>query len=276
MRVLVTGANGQLGYDVIKVLNEHLVVNKGIDIDEVDLTDKYQVEKIVTEYQPTHIVHCAAFTAVDKAEELKDVCFDVNVNGTKYIAEICKKQNISMMYISTDYIFDGNGIEPFSIDSSPNPVNYYGLTKLLGEKEVQRLLSDFFIVRISWVFGVNGNNFIKKMLELSNKLDSIKVVNDQIGSPTYTYDLANAIYKLLTEKIYGIHHITNSGYCSWYELAKFTLEHAKKKINLVPINSDEYITTAKRPLNSRMMKNNIVLRDWKEAVIHYLDQLGIK
>lgn len=279
MKVLVTGAKGQLGYDVIRRLNENGVDNLGIDIQECDITDKDQVTKTLSDYNPNVVVHCAAYTAVDKAEDERELCQKINVVGTQNIADACKQINAKMVYISTDYVFDGEGESPFKETDRPNPINYYGQTKYEGEIAVQNTLDKYFIVRISWVFGVNGNNFVKTMLNLGKERDEISVVADQIGSPTYTYDLAKVIVDIIQTEEYGIYHVTNKGYCSWYEFACEIFKLAGVSVMVNPIRTEEYPTRAKRPKNSRMICSSSTcdyyqkqhMRKWEDAVKDFLD-----
>ncbi|VEU83290.1 dTDP-4-dehydrorhamnose reductase [Acholeplasma hippikon] len=273
MKVLVTGVNGQLGFDVIRVLNEFNIENRGIDIQELDITNEDAVESYITEYKPTHIIHCAAYTAVDRAEDDKETCYKVNVLGTRFLAQSAKKVDAEFVYISTDYVFDGNGIEPFNVDSKPNPINYYGETKHLGELEVLNNINKYYIIRISWVFGINGNNFVKTMLKLAETRNELNVVSDQIGSPTYTFDLAFYIKDILSTKKYGIYHATNEGFCSWYEFAVEIFKTANVNMKVNPILTEQYPTRARRPKNSRMEKNNIKMRTWQEALYHYIKEL---
>jgi len=282
MKVLVTGANGQLGYDVVTNLKENNKDNiecLGIDIEDVDITNEQNIKSFIINFKPDIIVHCAAYTAVDKAEEEKELCHKVNVLGTRHIAEACQEIGAKMVYISTDYVFGGNGDTPFETSDIPNPINYYGKTKYEGELEIQKLLNKFFIVRISWVFGKNGNNFVKTMLRLGKERNEISVVSDQIGSPTYTYELANFLIQLFQTDRYGIYHMTNEGFCSWNEFACeiFRLKNMKVKVN--PIASEEYFTKADRPKNSRLSKKTALsngfaqLSHWKTAVFDFLSKL---
>lgn len=271
MKVLVTGANGQLGYDVVKRLEENKIQYLGIDKDTVDITNENQVKKIINDYKPDTVIHCAAYTAVDKAEDEKEICHAINVLGTRYIAEACKKNNAKMVYISTDYVFDGEGEEPFKETDKPNPINYYGQTKYEGELEVQKLLEAFFIVRISWVFGINGNNFVKTMLKLAETRDEINVVADQVGSPTYTYDLARLLVEMINTDKYGIYHATNEGYCSWYEFACEIFKQAGVDVKINAIKTEDYPTKAKRPKNSRLLKiPQTELGNWEDALQRYI------
>lgn len=273
MKVLVTGARGQLGFDVLRVLKAHDVQHLGVDISELDITIESDVDNFIYSYKPDVIIHCAAYTAVDKAEDEKELCYKINVLGTKYLVASAKKSNAKFLYISTDYVFNGEGNVPFTIEDTPNPINYYGLTKFQGELEVVKALDKYYIVRISWVFGVNGNNFVKTMLRLSETRKSLTVVSDQIGSPTYTYDLSYAILKLIETDKYGIHHLTNDGFCSWSEFAEEIFSQSKADVCIEPILSSDYKTKAIRPLNSRLEKNDIRLRPWKEALSHFLKEI---
>ena len=272
MKVLVTGANGQLGYDVIKRLEEKKIEYLGTDRDTLDITKEDDVKRVIRDYRPDVIVHCAAYTAVDKAEDERELCYAVNVLGTRYIAKACKEIDAKMIYISTDYVFDGEGDTPFEVTDKPNPINYYGKTKYEGELEVQKLIDKYFIVRISWVFGSNGNNFVKTMLRLGKERDEISVVADQVGSPTYTYDLSKLLVEMIETDKYGIYHATNEGYCSWYEFACEIFKQAGMDVKVNPIKTEEYPTRAMRPKNSRLdkIKNNdskiTHLRTWQEAL----------
>lgn len=277
MRVLVTGAKGQLGYDVLRRLDRNGIENLGIDIQECDITDNKQVTRTLIEYHPDVVVHCAAYTSVDKAEDEKEMCHKINVVGTKNIADICRQIDAKMVYISTDYVFDGEGDTPFDVTDKPNPINYYGQTKYEGELVVQNTLEKYFIIRISWVFGINGNNFVQTMLRLGKECDEISVVADQIGSPTYTYDLAKVLNDMIHTDYYGIYHITNEGYCSWYEFACKIFKQAGISVKVNPIRTEEYPTIAKRPKNSRMTCSNPIydlykgyMSKWTDAVIRYL------
>lgn len=274
MKVLVTGSKGQLGYDVLRVLKEKNIDHLGIDKDDLDITIENNVHSFIEQYKPSVIIHCAAYTAVDKAEEEKELAYKINVLGTRYLVEAAKKVNAKFLYISTDYVFDGKGENPFIIIDKPNPVNYYGQTKYEGELEVINNLREYFIVRISWVFGINGHNFVKTMLKLSESRKELTVVSDQIGSPTYTYDLSYALIDLINSNNYGIHHITNDEYCSWNEFAREIFKQSNKDVVVNPILTKDYTTKAKRPLNSKMIKNDIKLRPWTEALNHFLKELN--
>ncbi len=281
MKILVTGVKGQLGYDVVKLLDHQSIECIGVDIDDFDLTSKEEVQSYIKKYSPTAVIHCAAYTAVDKAEDHKEICHSVNVLGTSYIAEACSKIHARLMYFSTDYVFDGNGDAPFETDDIPNPINYYGYTKYLGEKEVTKALENYFIIRISWVFGKNGNNFINTMLKLSKERDSLNIINDQIGSPTYTSDLAKLVVDMIQTEKYGIYHATNEGFCSWYEFCREIFKKSNINMKVNPISTAEYVTKAKRPLNSRLSKKSLIdngficLPPWQDALERYLSEIKI-
>lgn len=276
MKVLVTGANGQLGYDVVRELKEQNIEHLGIDKKELDITSEYDVRLFITSYKPTHVIHCAAYTAVDKAEEEKELAYDINVNGTKYLAQSAKEVSSKFLYISTDYVFDGDGKEPFKVIDKPYPVNYYGETKYLGEKIIQECFDDFLIVRISWVFGLNGHNFVKTMLQLSETHKELNIVSDQIGSPTNTYDLSKVLVEMIKSNDYGIHHVTNDGFTSWDEFAREIFKVADKDVKVNSILTKDYKTLAKRPLNSRMEKNKYKMISWKESLKKYIKDLKNK
>jgi dTDP-4-dehydrorhamnose reductase/dTDP-4-dehydrorhamnose 3,5-epimerase len=278
IKVLVTGAKGQLGYDVLKRLNELGLEAVGVDMDDFDITDENETLNNISRINPDVVVHCAAYTAVDKAEEEKDKCYAVNVQGTRNIAIACKKIDAKMLYVSTDYVFDGEGENPFDEFDRTNPINYYGYTKAEGENVVKELKDKYFIVRTSWVFGINGNNFVKTMLTLSKTRDEIKVVNDQIGSPTYTPELAKLICEIIQTNKYGIYHGTNEGFCSWYEFAAQIFKIFGRDTKVIPISSEEFPTRAKRPKNSRLSKNMLDkngfsrLPDWKKSLEDFKTQ----
>jgi dTDP-4-dehydrorhamnose reductase/dTDP-4-dehydrorhamnose 3,5-epimerase len=279
IKVLVTGVKGQLGYDVVKRLNVLGIEAIGVDRDDFDITDKEQTQKYILNTKPDVIVHCAAYTAVDKAEDEKELCYAVNVEGTRNIAAAAQAIDAKMVYISTDYVFAGEGTEPHSEDNSTKPINYYGYTKEQGEIVVRELLEKHFIIRTSWVYGKNGNNFVKTMLNLAQLRDELNVVNDQIGAPTYTKDLAILICDMLQTTNYGTYHGVNEGYCSWYEFAKTIFAKAGIAIKVNPIPSADYPTKAKRPLNSRLSKSNLDkngfnrLLQWEDAMGRYLAEL---
>lgn len=282
MKVLVTGTKGQLGFDVCNELTKRGIENKGIDRDECDITNKQAVLDYIYNYAPDVVIHCAAYTAVDRAESEEHVCRRVNRDGTEYIALACKTINAKMVYISTDYVFNGAGDKFFEVDDETDPLNIYGLTKLEGEEQVRKILEKYFIVRISWVFGVNGNNFINTMLRLSGGNKELKIVSDQIGSPTFTYDLAPLICDMIETEKYGIYHATNEGECSWAEFAEHIFHVAGQNVLVHHIKSEEYPTKAVRPKNSRLSKKSLDnagfkrLPDWEDAVERYIKQYNGK
>lgn len=279
MKVLVTGVKGQLGYDVMAELAKRNIEAIGVDIDEMDITDKISVEKVIGEAAPDVVVHCAAYTAVDAAEDNEALCRRVNAGGTRNIAEVCKKLDCKMVYISTDYVFDGQGTRPWESDDERHPLNVYGQTKYEGELAVQENLSKYFIVRIAWVFGKNGKNFVKTMLKLAETHDKLTVVNDQFGSPTYTYDLARLLVDMIQTDKYGIYHATNEGICTWYEFACEIFRQAGVKIEVTPVPASEYPTKAKRPENSRLDKSKLTengferLPSWQDALRRYIKEI---
>lgn len=285
MKVLVTGVKGQLGYDVVNELTKRGHTAIGVDIDEMDITDKHSVQIVIEKTKPDAVIHCAAWTAVDLAEDENKISLvrAVNTDGTRNIAEICKKLNCKMMYISTDYVFNGQGTEPWEPDCKDyEPLNVYGQTKLGGELAVANLLEKYFIVRIAWVFGVNGNNFIKTMLNVGKKYDELTVVNDQIGTPTYTYDLARLLVDMIETKKYGYYHATNEGgYISWYDFACEIFKQAGYNTKVKPVTTEEYgLSKAKRPFNSRLDKSKLIengfkpLPTWQDALSRYLKEIN--
>lgn len=282
MKILVTGYGGQLGYDIVRIGEVKGYTVKGLSRSDLDITNEIEVFKLVRFEKPDAVIHCAAYTAVDKAEEDKETAWKVNVEGTKYLAKVSKEVNAKFVYISTDYVFDGKGEIPFKETESPNPTGYYGLTKYEGEQKIMEIIENWFIVRISWVFGINGNNFIKTMLELAETRDELNVVGDQIGSPTYTYDLALLLLEMVQSEKYGLYHASNEGFCSWAEFAREIFKQANLKVKVNSITSEEYPTKAVRPKNSRMSKNALVengfttLPTWQEATKRYLQELNIE
>lgn len=282
MKILVTGYNGQLGYDVVKTGHAQGLDMIGLGIDNLDITVEEAVRQTVERFSPDAIVHCAAFTAVDKAEDEIELCRKVNVEGTRYLVEAARSVNARLMYISTDYVFDGQGDAPYAESDQPAPIGQYGLTKYEGEKTVQSILEQFYIIRISWVFGVNGNNFIKTMLRLAESRREISVVSDQYGSPTYTADLAQLIVDMIQTDQYGIYHATNEGICSWAEFAEEIFRQAGKDVKVNHISTEEYPTRAVRPKNSRMSKDKLEacgfqrLPRWQDALKRYLEELNVK
>ncbi|MBQ3114295.1 MAG: dTDP-4-dehydrorhamnose reductase [Phascolarctobacterium sp.] len=279
MKVLVTGVGGQLGYDVVKELDKRDIDCMGADKAEFDITDYDATYKFIADYMPDAVIHCSAYTAVDNAEDEPELCHLVNAVGTENIAKICKEIDAKMVYISTDYVFDGTKEGFYEVDDVPNPINVYGKTKLAGEKAVQEILYKYFIVRISWVFGINGNNFVKTMLRLGKEHGELNVVADQIGSPTYTEDLASLLVDMVKTDKYGIYHATNEGECSWAEFAEEIFKVAGMHVKVNHITSNEYQTKAKRPINSRMSKENLNEKNfkklpfWKNSIKKYINCL---
>lgn len=279
MRCLVTGVKGQLGYDIVKELEKRGYTDiLGLDYDEMDITNKEQVEKVVKTYHPAVIFHCAAYTAVDKAEEDIETCTKVNVDGTKNIAEVAKKIGSKLIYISTDYVFDGTKDGLYEVTDNQNPKSIYGLTKYKGELEA--LKNDkTYVVRISWVFGINGKNFVKTMLKLSETKSELNIVSDQVGSPTYTVDLSRLLVDMAETDKYGVYHATNEGFVSWYYFAKAIFETNYIDMKLNPVPTSEYPTKAERPLNSRLSKKSLDdngfkrLPSWEDALDRYSNEL---
>ncbi len=292
MKAFVTGVNGQLGFDVVNELKKrgHEVI--GSDIVEkteenyvcLDITDQEKVSETISEIKPDVVIHCAAWTAVDNAEdeENQDKVYAINVDGTMNIAETCKELDCKMIYISTDYVFDGQGTEPWTADCTDYaPLSVYGKTKLEGEIAVSDILEKYFIVRIAWVFGVNGNNFIKTMLNVGKKYDTLKVVNDQIGTPTYTFDLAKLLVDMAESEKYGYYHATNEGgYISWYDFACEIFKQAGYTNTVIPVTTAEYgVSKATRPFNSRLDKSKLtdngfeLLPTWQNALERYLKEI---
>ncbi len=279
--IIVTGVKGQLGYDVCKRLTSQNIPNIGVDIDDFDITDLSAVQEYMAKQSDIQaVVHCAAYTAVDKAEDEEEVCHRVNVTGTKNIALVCKELGCKLVHISTDYVFSGEGDTAYQIDDEKAPVGIYGKTKLQGEEIARELVDRLFILRISWVFGVNGNNFVKTMLRIGKEKDEINVVDDQIGSPTYTKDLAVLICDMLATVRYGVYHATNEGYCSWAEFAREIFKQAGMDVKVNGIKSSEYPTKARRPLNSRLSKDSLDkngfkrLPTWQHALCDYIKELN--
>ena len=276
MRFLVTGVKGQLGHDVMNELAKRGHEGVGVDIEEMDITDAASCDRVIKEAKVDGVIHCAAYTAVDAAEENLEICRKVNALGTENIAKVCKELGIKMMYISTDYVFDGEGTRPWEPDDERHPLNVYGQTKYEGEKAVTDNVDKFFIVRIAWVFGVNGKNFIKTMLNLGKTHKELNVVNDQIGSPTYTYDLSVLLVDMMETEKYGFYHATNEGLCSWYDFAVEIFRQAGMDVTVHPVSSEEFPAKAKRPHNSRMSKDKLEERGfnrlpkWQDALAHYL------
>lgn len=277
MKVLVTGVKGQLGHDVVNELVKRGHTAVGTDVEEMDITDAGIVRNVMTAEKPDAVIHCAAYTAVDAAEDNIDLCRKINAEGTENIAKIAREIDAKMLYLSTDYVFNGEGDRPWEPDDEREPLNVYGVTKYEGELAVEKYVEKFFTVRIAWVFGVNGKNFIKTMLKLGETHKDINVVNDQIGSPTYTYDLARLLVDMIETEKYGRYHATNEGLCTWYEFAEEIFRQAGMDVNVHPVTSEEFPAKAKRPHNSRMNKDKLTengfkrLPDWQDALHRYLD-----
>lgn len=278
MKVLVTGATGQLGYDIIKELKKRNIDATGIGSKDCDITIKNDVFQTIENIKPNAIIHCAGYTSVDNAEIEIDKCNLINVEGTKNIALACKQYDITLLYVSTDYVFSGDGTEPWKPDDERKPVSQYGKSKYHGELAVESLLDKYFIVRISWVFGINGKNFVKAMLKLAETKTDITVVSDQFGSPTYTVDAAKIMVDILQTDKYGKYNVSNEGFCSWNEFAQEIFAYTDKKIKVISVFSEQYGAKAKRPLNSRMDKVKLVqngfklLPCWKDALKRFLEE----
>ena len=274
--ILVTGAAGQLGTDVVAELSKRDVDHIGIDIADLDITDCDAVSEYIAMISPQCVIHCAAYTAVDKAEDESEMCYKVNAEGTENIARACREIDAEMVYISTDYVFDGEGEDPYETDAVKAPISVYGKSKLAGEEAVLRLLDKFYIVRVSWVFGQAGKNFVKTMLSLSQTRNELNVVSDQVGSPTYTPDLAVLLCDMVLSKKYGIYHATNEGFCSWAEFAAEIMRQSGSHCRINPIPAEQYPTKATRPKNSRLSKTSLDragfarLPAWQDALKRYL------
>ena len=294
MRVFVTGVNGQLGHDVVNELYKRGYEATGSDIQDtcpnnmpyvkLDITDKEEVNKIITNYDV--IIHCAAWTAVDMAEDddKVELVRRVNAEGARNIAEACKNINAKMVYISTDYVFDGQGTKPWVPDCKDyKPLNVYGQTKLEGELAVSSILDKYFIVRIAWVFGLNGKNFIKTMINVGKSHDEVRVVNDQIGTPTYTLDLSRLLVDMIETEKYGYYHVTNEGgYISWYDFTKEIYRQYGLNTKVIPVTTEEYgLSKAQRPFNSRLDKSKLIengfkpLPTWQDALRRYLEEANL-
>ncbi|MDD6807585.1 MAG: dTDP-4-dehydrorhamnose reductase [Oscillospiraceae bacterium] len=278
MKIFVTGVTGQLGYDVKKEL-----LNRGHEVicptrEELDLTDMNSVFVYMDEQRPNAVIHCAAYTAVDKAQKEANLCHDVNSSATRILARNCSRLGIPMLYVSTDYVFDGSGNDPFEIDSKKGPLNEYGLSKLAGEEAVRTLCSKYFIVRTSWVFGMNGGNFVKTILRIADTKDRITVVHDQTGSPTFTEDLAPLLCDIIVSDKYGVYHATNEGFCTFCEFAQKIIELSGRHTKIIPITTAQYNAPARRPLNSRLSKQSLVdagfnlLPRWEDALARFLKE----
>lgn len=279
MKVLVTGASGQLGHDVCRELARRGVPFLGTSSKTLDITNGEAVLAAVEEYRPDAVIHCAAYTAVDRAEEEPERAFAVNETGTRNVAAACARVDAKLVYLSTDYVFPGTGESFYETDDPAGPLNVYGRSKLAGEQAVREMLERYFIVRISWVFGINGNNFIRTMLRLAQTHSQVRVVCDQIGSPTYTVDLAPLLCDMIGTEKYGVYHATNEGICSWAELAREVFRRAGKAVQVEVIPSSEYPVKATRPLNSRLSKRGLDqagfsrLPCWQDALDRFLEEL---
>jgi dTDP-4-dehydrorhamnose reductase len=275
MKILVTGVNGQLGHDALKQLELRNADCAGASRLDFDLTDKDGAVRFIEALRPGAVIHCAAYTAVDKAEDERELCYAVNVEGTEAVAKACAAVGAKMIYISTDYVFDGRGESPYETDAPRNPSSYYGWTKSLGEDLVRRWVDRHFILRVSWAFGSHGGNFVQTMSRLGREREELQVVHDQIGSPTYTCDLARLLSEMVLTERYGTYHATNEGYCSWYEFAREIMRLAKLKAVVKPIRTEEYPTKAVRPKNSRLSKRSLDeagfsrLPSWQDALERY-------
>lgn len=281
LRILVTGEDGQLGYEVTRLLKAQQHPHLGTTRQSMDLCDAQQVSSVLEAFKPDAVIHCAAYTAVDKAQSEQALCHAINVEGTRLLAQYCHDHNAKMIYISTDYVFDGTGDSPIEVDHPTGPLSVYGTTKLQGEQAARALVDQLFIVRTTGAFGIGGSNFVKTMLRLADKGDPIKVVSDQIISPTYVLDLAALLVKMIQTPHYGTYHATNEGFCSWYEFAQEIFRQAGKQVTMSPITTKDYPTAAARPLNSRLSKAALDtagfnrLPSWQDALGRYLKELGI-
>lgn len=280
MKVFVTGGSGQLGHDVCRVLESRGVEHRGVSSQELDITDRAAVEHMLREYKPDAVIHCAAYTAVDRAEDERERCWQVNAEGSANLAAVCAALGSKLLYVSTDYVFPGDGETPWETDDAVFPHSVYGKTKLAGELAVQALTEKHFIVRTSWVFGKNGGNFVKTMLRLAETREEVSVVADQIGSPTYAADLAPLLCDMIETERYGVYQAANEGYCSWADFAAAIFRAAGKSTRVRPIPTAEYPAKAKRPLNSRLSRRALDeagfrrLPAWEDALERYLREIG--
>jgi dTDP-4-dehydrorhamnose reductase len=279
LRIAVTGCKGQVGRAVVKRLgSSHEMI--GLGREQMDLADVESVRSALTGFEWDLIVHCGAYTQVDKAELEREECRRINVEATRQIAEIAGRRDRAMIYLSTDYVFDGKKTEPYEIDDTPNPINYYGVTKLEGELVVEKLVPRHQIVRTSWVFGANGPNFVLTMLRLGRERDVLRVISDQVGSPTYSVDVAELIAEMVLSGRTGTFHATSEGFCSWFELAEAIAEKAGFGAKVEPISTDDYPARANRPRNSRLSKRSLDeagfrrLPHWTDALHRYLMEIG--
>jgi dTDP-4-dehydrorhamnose reductase len=278
MKVLITGVSGQLGYDAAKLLQKQKIDFLGVSSKELDITDRDAVLRVFDTYHPDAVLHCAAWTKVDLAEDEPERCMRVNADGTRNVAEACRKIDAKLLYVSTDYVFPGTGEKPWETDDPTGPLNVYGKSKLAGEAAVMELVEKHFIVRTSWVIGEHGSNFVKTMLRLAENHDSLRVVDDQIGSPTFTADLAPLLCGMIVTDKYGCYHVTNEGgYISWYDFACEIFRQAGMSTKVIPVTTAEYgLSKAVRPYNSRLDKSKLSengferLPDWKDTLEQYL------
>ena len=270
-KVLVTGAKGMLGQDLCPILEDNGYEVVETDVDNLDITNEEMVSEVLKRENPDIVVHCAAYTNVDKAENEQELAKKINVKGTENIASACKNINATMVLISTDYVFDGNKKTKYLPEDTPNPINVYGQTKFEAEKVVQKICDKYYIVRTSWLYGHHGKNFVETMINLAQNNQQIKVVNNQIGCPTWTVELSQALCDLLEEQPdYGTYHICGSGETSWYDFAKEIFKYTKINVNLSPCTDKEYKTVAKRPLYS-VLENNGICENWKKSLKSYID-----
>ena len=280
MKVLVTGAKGQLGWDVLRELDRRGIPCRGTDVEDFDLTDGPAVKNFVREYMPDVIMHCAAYTAVDKAESEPEICARVNGDGTMNVVRAALSVGAKLVYISTDYVFSGEGEEPWTEEDPYQPKNVYGLSKLQGEIAVRSLMKRYFLLRTSWVFGLHGRNFVRTMRQLGRERNEIRVVDDQVGSPTYTVDLARVICNMIPTEKYGIYHVCNSGWMSWAHFAELIMAEEMLRCKVTPVPTSEYPTPAHRPLNSRMSTRKLneagfgPMPGVEDALHRYLQELA--
>lgn len=277
LKVLITGVSGQLGFDIFNELQSRGIDCVGTKPQDFDITNEYEVLEYINKISPSVVVHCAAYTAVDNAQDEEEMCMLINAKGSENIAKACAKIDAKMLYISTDYVFDGTGEEPFETNSKTNPLNIYGQSKLDGEKAVQKYCKKSFVLRTSWVFGENGMNFVKTIIRLASERDKISVVNDQIGSPTYTKDLAILVCDMINTTKYGVYHATNEGYCTFADFAKEIVKLSGYNTQVAQITSEEFGAKANRPKNSRLSKKSLDdagfsrLPDWQDALSRFLN-----
>lgn len=281
MKILVTGAGGQLGYDTCEVLTVRNIEHRGVDRADFDITDAKTTHDYIVNYCPDAVIHCAAYTNVERAETEPELCWAVNQKGTEHIARACREAGAKLMYISSDYVFPGNGVAPYEPEDATGPLNVYGQSKLAGEQAVRECLENCFVVRSSWAFGKKGSNFVKAMLRQAESRRRVQVVCDQIGSPTYTADLANLLCDMIMTERYGVYHATNEGYCSWAEFAGEIFRLSGRSVRVEPIPTEEYPAQAVRPKNSRMSKGRLEeagfhrLPGWRDGLKRYLAEIGV-